>query len=98
MTASLWAVTTWLQLSVSPSSILSILEPVCFRDMFFSDATGATRSKSNEELLYARQHTVAVARAYDLDAIDIVNINFREPELLKAEAEQGTVSLSLCLF
>lgn len=55
----------------------------------FVSSIGATRSKSNAELLYARQATVVHARAYGLDAIDIVNIHFKQPDVLEAEAREG---------
>ncbi len=40
-------------------------------------------------MLYARQATVTACAAYDLQAIDIVFIDFKDPEGLRAEAEQG---------
>jgi citrate lyase subunit beta-like protein len=47
------------------------------------------RTHDNRELLYARQCTIAHAKAYGLQAIDIVNIHFKQPELLQAEARDG---------
>lgn len=31
------------------------------------------------------------ARAYGLDAIDVVNIHFKQPDILEAEAREGTL-------
>ena len=39
--------------------------------------TGATRTPSGQELLLARQQTVLIAKAYRLQAIDMVHINFK---------------------
>jgi citrate lyase subunit beta-like protein len=41
-------------------------------------------------LLYARQATVNACAANDLQALDIVFIDFKDPEGLRAEAEQGS--------
>eukprot|EP00911_Craspedida_sp_UC1_P000518 UC1_evm1s392 len=55
----------------------------------FAAELGATRTPDNEELLYARQACVAHAKAFGLQAIDIVNINFKDLNKLKQESEQG---------
>ena len=38
---------------------------------------GATRTPEATELLYARQKVVTIAKAYRLQAIDLVHINFK---------------------
>ena len=38
---------------------------------------GATRTKDAKELLYARQYIVMVAKAFKLQAIDIVHIDYK---------------------
>lgn len=38
---------------------------------------GATRTENSQELLYARQRLVLVAKAYDLQAIDMVHIDYK---------------------
>lgn len=39
--------------------------------------TGATRSAGGGELMYARQKIVAVAKAYNAQAIDMVHIDYK---------------------
>ena len=38
---------------------------------------GATRTKDAMELLYARQKVVTVAKAYRIQAIDLVHIDYK---------------------
>ncbi len=61
------------------SSAARILPPAC----------GATRTPEATELLYARLAVVTACAAFDLQAIDIVTIDFRNPEIVRAEAEFG---------
>jgi citrate lyase subunit beta-like protein len=49
----------------------------------------AIRTADALELLYARSHLVTVAKAYRLQAIDMVHIQFRDIEGLVAECERG---------
>jgi len=65
------------------------LEAIIFGGEDFAASIGAVRTKSASELLYARQATVTVCAANDLQAIDIVFIDFKNPEGLSVEAEQG---------
>jgi citrate lyase beta subunit len=65
------------------------LEAVIFGGEDFAASVGAIRTKDGTELLYARQATVTACAAYDLQAIDIVFIDFKDPEGLRAEADQG---------
>ena len=55
--------------------------------------TGATRTKDAKELLYARQHIVTVAKAYRLQAIDLVHIDFKG-KLLKKKKRRMSSSLN----
>eukprot|EP01147_Barroeca_monosierra_P000829 gene829-4109_t len=66
-------------------------EGVIFGGDDYAAAIGATRSTSNKELLYARQHVVATVKAYGLQAIDIVNIRFKDLDSLGLEAAEGIV-------
>jgi citrate lyase beta subunit len=50
---------------------------------------GAVRTPSGSEVFAARSLVVLYAAAYDLQAIDLVNVNFTELETLRAEARQG---------
>ncbi len=65
------------------------LEAIIFGGEDFAASIGAVRTKSATELLYARQATVTACAANDLQALDIVFIDFKDPEGLRAEAEQG---------
>ena len=49
-------------------------------DDFCADI-GATRTADAEELIYARQHFVTVAKAFRLQAIDMVYINYKVSEV-----------------
>lgn len=55
----------------------------------YAASIGATRSTTNKELLYARQCVVAHAKAYEMQAIDIVNIRFKDTQQLDDEAREG---------
>ncbi len=50
---------------------------------------GATRTKAGWEVLYARSAVVTHAKANDLQALDMVFIDFRDPEGLAQEAQAG---------
>lgn len=65
------------------------LDAVIFGGEDFSASIGATRTKDAIELLYARQAVIVACAAYDLQAIDIVTIDYKDLEALKAEAEFG---------
>ena len=65
------------------------LEAIIFGGEDYAASVGAVRTKAAIELLYARQATVTACAAYDLQAIDIVFIDFKDTEGLRAEAEQG---------
>jgi len=65
------------------------LEAIIFGGEDFAASVGAVRTKEAVELLYARQATVTACAANDLQAIDIVFIDFKDNEGLRLEAEQG---------
>eukprot|EP00096_Caligus_rogercresseyi_P012814 TRINITY_DN5491_c0_g1_i1.p1 TRINITY_DN5491_c0_g1~~TRINITY_DN5491_c0_g1_i1.p1 ORF type:complete len:341 (-),score=62.06 TRINITY_DN5491_c0_g1_i1:21-1043(-) len=50
---------------------------------------GATRTQGAGELLYARQKVVAVAKAFGLQAIDLVHINYKDIDGLAAQSVEG---------
>lgn len=64
-------------------------EALVFGSDDFLVSLGATRTQDVKELIYARQSVVVHAKAYGLQAIDMVYINFKDPEGLKAQAEEG---------
>jgi len=65
------------------------LEAIIFGGEDFAASVGAVRTKEATELLYARLAVVTACAANDLQAIDIVFIDFRDNEGLRVEAEQG---------
>lgn len=65
------------------------LDAIIFGGEDFAASVGAVRTEDAAELLYARQAVVTACAANDLQAIDIVFIDFKDPDGLRAEAEQG---------
>lgn len=65
------------------------LDAVIFGGEDFAASIGATRTKEAIELLYARQATVTACAAFDIQAIDIVTIDYKDIESLRAESEFG---------
>jgi citrate lyase subunit beta-like protein len=65
------------------------LDGIIFGGEDFAASIGATRTPDAIELLYARQAVVTVCAAYDLQAIDIVTIDFKNLDIVRAEAEFG---------
>ncbi|RIK32409.1 MAG: CoA ester lyase [Anaerolineae bacterium] len=65
------------------------LEAIIFGGEDYAASVGAVRTKDATELLYARQAVVTACAANDLQAIDIVFIDFKDPDGLRLEAEQG---------
>lgn len=65
------------------------LDALIFGGEDYAASVGATRTREAVELLYAREATVAAAAAYGLQALDIVTIDFKDLEALRAESEFG---------
>lgn len=65
------------------------LDGIIFGGEDFAASIGAKRSESAVELLYARQAVVTACAVYGLQAIDIVTIDFKDPERARREAEFG---------
>ena len=65
------------------------LEAIIFGAEDYAASIGARRTKEGTEVLYARQAVITACAANDLQAIDMVYIDFRDEEGLRAEAEQG---------
>lgn len=65
------------------------LDAIIFGGEDFAASIGAVRTKDAVELLYARQAVIVACAAYDLQPIDIVTIDYKDLEALKAEAEFG---------
>ena len=65
------------------------LEAIIFGAEDYAASIGARRTKEGIEVLYARQAVVTACAASDLQAIDMVFIDFRDEIGLRVEAEQG---------
>ena len=65
------------------------LEAIIFGAEDYAASVGATRTKEATEVLYARSAVVTACAANDLQAIDMVYIDFKDTEGLRVEAEQG---------
>jgi len=65
------------------------LEAAIFGSDDYCAKIGATRSKEGGELAYARQHFVACCKAYGLQAIDAVFIDYKDAGGLKEQSERG---------
>jgi citrate lyase subunit beta-like protein len=65
------------------------LDGIIFGGEDFAASIGATRTKDAIELLYAREAVVVACATYDLQAIDIVAIDYKNIEALRAESEFG---------
>ena len=67
----------------------SRLDALVFGAEDYTADIGATRTPSNQEVLYARQAVVATAKAHDLQALDIVYIRYKDLDGLAREARQA---------
>lgn len=65
------------------------LEAIIFGAEDYAASIGARRTKEATEVLYARQAVITACAANDLQAIDMVFIDFRDEEGLRVEAKQG---------
>lgn len=65
------------------------LDAMIFGGEDFAASIGAKRTKDAIELLYARQAVIVACAANDLQAIDIVTIDYKDEENLKRESEFG---------
>jgi citrate lyase beta subunit len=65
------------------------LEAIIFGAEDYAASVGATRTKEGIEVLYARSAVIAACAANDLQAIDMVCIDFKDIEGLRVEAEAG---------
>ncbi len=65
------------------------LDAVIFGGEDFAASIGATRTKDAMELLYARQAVIIACAAHDIQPLDIVTIDYKDIEALRAESEFG---------
>lgn len=52
---------------------------------------GATRTKDASELLYARQKVVVTTKAFGLQAVDMVYIDYKDVQGLRQQAREGAL-------
>ena len=67
------------------------VEAIIFGGEDFAASIGATRTQGAVELLYARQAVITACAAFDLQAIDIVTVDFKDAEALRREAQFGAL-------
>ncbi|XP_019646560.1 PREDICTED: citrate lyase subunit beta-like protein, mitochondrial [Branchiostoma belcheri] len=65
------------------------LAAVTFGSDDFCADIGASRTSDAKELMYARQKVVVTAKAFGIQAIDLVSIDFKDTESLRRQAEEG---------
>ncbi|KAM5147487.1 citramalyl-CoA lyase, mitochondrial isoform 1-T2 [Callospermophilus lateralis] len=65
------------------------LDAVVFGGEDFRASIGATSSKETQDILYARQKIVVVAKAFGLQAIDLVYIDFRDADGLLRQSREA---------
>lgn len=65
------------------------LQALIFGAEDYAADAGATRTPESTEVLYARSAVVAAAAAFNLQAIDLLYLDFHNIEGLKAEARRG---------
>jgi citrate lyase beta subunit len=65
------------------------LDAIIFGGEDFAASIGAVRTKDAIELLYARQVVIVACAANDLQALDIVTIDYKDLEALKVESQFG---------
>lgn len=65
------------------------LEAMIFGAEDYAASVGATRTKEGTEVLYARSAVVTACAANDIQAIDMVYIDFKDTEGLRVEAQAG---------
>uniref|UniRef100_A0A4W4DZ47 Citramalyl-CoA lyase, mitochondrial n=1 Tax=Electrophorus electricus TaxID=8005 RepID=A0A4W4DZ47_ELEEL len=64
---------------------------VVFGSDDFCASIGATRTRDARELLYARQKVVVTTKAFGLQAIDLVYIDYQDGEGLRQQAREGAL-------
>jgi citrate lyase beta subunit len=65
------------------------LDAIIFGAEDYAASTGAQRTREGTEVLYARSAVVTACAANNLQAIDMVYIDFRDLDGLRLEAQQG---------
>lgn len=55
----------------------------------WSFVSGSTSSKDTHDILYARQKIIVTAKAFGLQAIDLVYIDFQDDGGLRQQSKEG---------
>lgn len=66
-----------MELSANGTSCNFVPVGIVFGSDDFCANIGATRTENSEEIMYARQRVVLVAKAFGLQAIDMVYIQYK---------------------
>ncbi|KAL8189983.1 UNVERIFIED_CONTAM: hypothetical protein K2H54_034574 [Gekko kuhli] len=67
------------------------LDAVVFGGEDFRASIGSTSSRDTLDILYARQKIIVTAKAFDLQAIDLVYIDFQDEEGLRKQSREGAL-------
>ncbi|XP_053160731.1 citramalyl-CoA lyase, mitochondrial isoform X2 [Hemicordylus capensis] len=67
------------------------LDAVVFGGEDFRASIGSTSSKETYDILYARQKIIVTAKAFGLQAIDLVYIDFQDEEGLRKQSREGAL-------
>nr|XP_056718118.1 citramalyl-CoA lyase, mitochondrial [Euleptes europaea] len=67
------------------------LDAVVFGGEDFRASIGSTSSKDTLDILYARQNIIVTAKAFELQAIDLVYIDFHDEEGLRKQSREGAL-------
>ncbi|XP_015683481.1 citramalyl-CoA lyase, mitochondrial isoform X2 [Protobothrops mucrosquamatus] len=65
------------------------LDAVVFGGEDFRASIGSTSSKDTHDILYARQKIIVTAKAFGLQAIDLVFIDFQDDDGLRKQSKEG---------
>ncbi|WVQ70458.1 uncharacterized protein L199_008685 [Kwoniella botswanensis] len=65
------------------------LDALLFAAEDYCADVGLTRTPSRDELLYPRSKLVTTAKAFGLQAIDLVCVNYKNSDTLREESEEG---------
>ncbi|OCF44752.1 citrate lyase subunit beta-like protein [Kwoniella heveanensis CBS 569] len=65
------------------------LDALLFAAEDYCADVGLIRTPTREELLYPRSKLVTTAKAFSLQAIDLVCVNYKDKDALRAESEEG---------
>ncbi|ORY21373.1 Pyruvate/Phosphoenolpyruvate kinase-like domain-containing protein [Naematelia encephala] len=65
------------------------LDALLFAAEDYCADVGLIRTENRLEMLYARSKLVTTAKAFGLQAIDLVCVNYKDPEALRIESEEG---------